>query len=50
MTAITASGPTSPALAATQPGTRLINFLVAGGAGGGGFNHGWWRWSWWYYY
>ena len=35
-TSITASGPTSPALAATQPGTRLINALVVAGGGGGG--------------
>ena len=36
ITSITASGPTSPALAATQPGTRLINALVVAGGGGGG--------------
>ena len=38
LTAITASGPTSPALAATQPGTRLINALIVAGGGGGGRN------------
>ena len=36
ITSITASGPTSPALAATQPGTRLINALVVAGGGSGG--------------
>ena len=36
LTSITASGPTSPALAATQPGTRLINALVVAGGGSGG--------------
>ena len=35
-TTITASGPTSPALAATQPGTRLLRALIVAGGGGGG--------------
>ena len=35
VTAITSSGPTNPALAATQPGTRLVNVLLGAGGGGG---------------
>ena len=35
-TTITASGPTSPALALTQPGTRVIQTLIVAGGGGGG--------------
>jgi len=39
-TYITASGPTSPALAATKGGTRVIQALILAGGGGGGRDGG----------
>ena len=48
ITSITASGPTNPALAATQPGTTLVNVLLVAGGGGGTYSGGWrWR-CWWF--
>ena len=36
VTSITSTGPTSPALAATNSGTRLVKALIVAGGGGGG--------------
>jgi len=40
VTTITSSGPTSPALSATNPGTRLIQATIVAGGGGGGSDRG----------